>query len=457
MILVFLSISASSSCAEISDQSIHINVNGSRILIDTEPFIKRDRILVPLRGIFENLGADVSWDADKNEVYIKYKETNIILKINSRYANLNGEIVKLGVEAELSNNRTMIPLRFVSESIGMLVGWVPEARLATITDSGYLNNNIQKVTLGFTTKDFLGDKGSYDSLIENKATNFIAAFSYCINATGDITLSGESQIKTIKYSLLNNIKPLLVIHNYTNTGFDKDIAHEVLTSDDNRHKLAENILIEISEEGYSGINIDIENVYPKDRSAYTAFIKELKEKLSPFGFITTVSVPAKTYDSYLKDNWGGAFDYSEIGKYADKIVIMTYDEHYFGGDPGPVASFPWVEKVIKYATTQMAPEKLLLGVGLYGYDWSGKSAKVVLYKNVNDLNKKVGGIYNFDNTLKSPQLKYTKDGIFHEVWYENKESVTYKLGIVNKYKLGGIAIWRLGYDNEEFWNQIKLN
>jgi len=69
-----------------------------------------------------------------------------------------------------------------------------------------------------------------------------------------------------------------------------------------------------------------------------------------------------------QDNWSSAFDYAAIGKYADWVQIMTYDEHWSGGTPGPIASLPWVENVIKYAITVIPKEKILLGVAAYGYD-----------------------------------------------------------------------------------------
>lgn len=453
LIVFIFSTFSLSSFASINDDDIYINVNGSRVFFDSEPFIKNDRILIPLRGVFEKLGAEVSWDASAKKVLVQYKETQITLRINSIYAYVNNKREKLDARPVIKNGRTMIPLRFISERIGMLVEWVENARLATITDPDYFKNFSQKTVLGFTTNDYKGDNDSHNSLINNSdKINGIATFSYEINGNGSVVLSGEFQKNSIEYALKNNIKPMALIHNYIGAGFNTEIAHQVLSNESKRNKLIDNILTIVSKNGYSGVNIDLENMYSSDKTYYSQFIKSLKEKLSPYGFITTVCVAAKTFDS--KDNWTGAFDYTEIGKYADKIVLMTYDEHYFGGTAGPIASSPWIEKVLIYAIDKIPREKILMGLGIYGYDWSKNGTKVVTYKKSNMLFTIPGVVYNFDNNYKTPQITYNKDGVFHNVWYENNLSIQNKLNIVDKYNLGGIAIWKLGYDNEEFWKLI---
>ena len=67
------------------------------------------------------------------------------------------------------------------------------------------------------------------------------------------------------------------------------------------------------------------------------------------------------------------------------VVLMTYDEHYFGGAPGSIASMPWVENVLKYATGTISSKKLLLGIPGYGYDWASTGSKTVTFKNAASL------------------------------------------------------------------------
>ncbi|MCX7709498.1 MAG: glycosyl hydrolase family 18 protein [Clostridia bacterium] len=439
-----------------SNRGVAINVNGKRLHPDVPPFIKNGRTLVPLRGIFEELGSTVEWVPEGQRVIVKYKDKNINLQIGNKTASINGNTATIDVAPLIDNSRTMIPLRFIAEKMGMNVQWVPEAGLATITDPGYFDNLPRNTVLGFTTNDYLGDNAPHGSLLKyGSNVNAIATFSYQLETSGDLKLTGQSQARSVDHANSNNIKPLVLIHNFRNGNFDRSLSHTVLSDAAKRQKLINNILVIMSKEEYAGVNIDIENVDWTDRQNYTALIRDLKKKLEPYGFLTTVSIPAKTSDTYRNNSWSGGFDYIEIGKYADKILLMTYDEHYFGGTPGPIASLPWVENVLKYATSVIDSKKLLLGIPAYGYDWSGKGNKAVTFKSADSLLADYNVQSSWDDSAKSPYFSYVKDGTTHQVWYENSQSLSYKLPLVAKYQLGGIGIWKLGYDNDAFWETIK--
>ena len=76
--------------------------------------------------------------------------------------------------------------------------------------------------------------------------------------------------------------------------------------------------------------------------------------LHPVGFEVTIAVPSKARE-LPNDSWSGAFDYAFLSRYADQIMLMTYDEHWSGGTPGPIASISWVEDVIRYALSAGVP------------------------------------------------------------------------------------------------------
>ena len=87
---------------------------------------------MPARAIFEKLGATVSWDSTTQKVAVSLNGKNIALIINSDNAVVDNKTVKLDVPAKIINNRTMFPMRFVGEELGMKVDWLPEKSLITI-------------------------------------------------------------------------------------------------------------------------------------------------------------------------------------------------------------------------------------------------------------------------------------------------------------------------------------
>ncbi len=110
-----------------------VSVNKNQLLFDVNPFIKDGRTLVPLRGIFEELGAVVSWEPDSKIVKAEREGTTVDLKIGSSTAYVNNSPVSLDVPALIVNGRTMVPLRFIGESFGAKVDWNPNLKLAKIT------------------------------------------------------------------------------------------------------------------------------------------------------------------------------------------------------------------------------------------------------------------------------------------------------------------------------------
>jgi spore germination protein YaaH len=192
----------------------------------------------------------------------------------------------------------------------------------------------------------------------------------------------------------------------------------------------------------------------EDQVYYSGFLEELKEMFSPYGFLLTVSIPAKTADD-IPNNWSGAYDYPRIGEIADLVAIMTYDEHWYGGSTGPIASLPWVEKVINYTVSQMPREKILLGIPAYGYDWSGSGGcQNVFWNKAADLASANGGAIWHDES-SSPYFIYNdKWGDKHEVWFENQTSLELKLDLVNSSGIAGVAIWRLGFEDDKFWRSL---
>jgi spore germination protein YaaH len=436
-------------------QGVLLNINGQRVETEVPPVILSGTTFVPLRAVFEKLGATVNWISNEKSVTIKYKDKSITLYVNNTKVIINGVSNKLDKPAFIKNGRTMIPIRFVSENLGMTVGWYSPKKLVTIVEPSYYNNLGNTTVLAFTTNDYRGDNYSFDSLKANyTGINSIATFSYHLTSGGKLELTGESQQDTVRFVNSNKIRPLVLIHNLVGGSFNSALAHSVLSDSNKRKSIIDSILFIMARDQYSGVNVDIENIFSTDRGYYSTFIKELKNKLSSYGYLTTVSIPAKTSDMKTS-KWSGGYDYAVIGKYADQILLMTYDEHYFGGAAGPIASAPWVENVLKYASSQIPSKKILVGIAGYGYDWSSTGNKVVTFNGVENVISQNVIQPQWDDTAKSPYYEYTKDGVQHTVWYENTQSIGYKLDLVHKYNLGGIGIWKLGYENSNFWSAIE--
>jgi uncharacterized YkwD family protein len=111
---------------------IQVTVNDTAVQFDQEPIIENDRVLVPVRKIFEALGATVSWTERTQTVTANKNTTVIILQIGKYTMLQNGKIITLDVAPKIVGDRTLVPIRAVSESFGAQVEWLEESRSVQI-------------------------------------------------------------------------------------------------------------------------------------------------------------------------------------------------------------------------------------------------------------------------------------------------------------------------------------
>lgn len=112
---------------------ICVNLGGKFIdFIDQKPIIDNDRVLVPFRVIFEALGAEVSWDGDTKTVTATKGNITISLTIGENTITKNGQRIDIDVPAQIKNERTLVPIRVVSESLENVVSWDGENKIVEI-------------------------------------------------------------------------------------------------------------------------------------------------------------------------------------------------------------------------------------------------------------------------------------------------------------------------------------
>lgn len=120
--------------------TIQVEVNGQMLSFSVPPMQMNGRTMVPLRGIFESLGAQVNWNANSRMITATRDTDEVQLGIGNRQATVNGQVVNLDVPAMILRGSTMVPLRFVSEALGANVQWFEATQTVSIT-SGAVSTN----------------------------------------------------------------------------------------------------------------------------------------------------------------------------------------------------------------------------------------------------------------------------------------------------------------------------
>ncbi|MFW5985486.1 MAG: glycosyl hydrolase family 18 protein [Halanaerobiaceae bacterium] len=279
--------------------------------------------------------------------------------------------------------------------------------------------------------------------------DLIAPFWYTVQTNGNLKQRyGGPEEAAVKLARKNDI-PIYPLINNSQTN------NNILLDPQTRNKAINNIVSLLEKNDFAGVNIDFEFIPPSTRKGYTTFVRKLSEKLQARGKKITISVFPKINVPY---EIHGAYDYNALADHVDRMVIMSYDHHWSTGSPGPIAPIDWVEKNIKYALKHVPAEKIILGIANYGYDWARAGQGEDLGSvQATELAESYNSKIMWDEESRTPYFHYHNGETTREVWFENTQSLIYKLDLVKKYNLQGVAVWRLGNENNNFWHKIEQN
>ena len=337
-------------------------------------------------------------------------------------------------------------------------------------------------------------RASFDAHMDSLSV--ISPFWYGVRADGSLAAWGGSRDAMLVQQARD--AGVLVIPTISNQ-FDGDIIHAILNDPARAEAHRRGIVDEVRRYGYDGVDLDYENLAAADKDLFSAWVAALADDLHARGKLLTITVQPKTFDA---DGWDGpgAQDYRALAGAADELRLMTYGWCWrtgcVGGDPpGPIAPIHWMQRVIDYAKTQAPADKLVLGVHLYGYDWSG--AQTRCNAPAADLSLSRPGIPADDLYETSPgwlQVRRTSvvgaalvweeaealraahnaplqwwesddRGLVQEPWFSyadgahnvtfaNANSVAARARLAADAGLRGVIFWRLGGEDPALWARL---
>lgn len=284
---------------------------------------------------------------------------------------------------------------------------------------------------------------------------YLSVFSYGFDSLGRILPQNAETLTRMarQYGVL----PLLVLTTLGEDGqFSGERAQQLLRDPVARGALIENLAQTIAAQGFAGVDIDFEYIPSEDAVAYADFVRAVRTRLEPSGLTVMVALAPKTsadqpgllYESH---------DYAALGAAANDVLLMTYEWGYALSEPMAVAPINKVEQVVRFAVTQIPPEKIFMGIPNYGYDWTlpyikGQSRARSL-GNVQAVEQavQVGAPIRFDAEAQSPHYNYWRERAEHEVWFEDARSIKAKLALAGEYRLRGVSVWNLMRYFPQLW------
>jgi spore germination protein len=293
-------------------------------------------------------------------------------------------------------------------------------------------------------------------LANRQDVNEVSPWIYGLTPSGAIvtqysnsaqTAAGARDIQRLRQAGLPIVPS---IANITNGNFSYQPIGRILHDPVLAHEQVDSIVSLVDRQDYAGIDIDYEGLHAGDQAAYLSFIRELAAALHAQGKVLSVAVFPQTSAADVSAS-NPAQNYAAIGKVANQVRIMGYNNHWATSPPGAVAPIGWVRSVLRYAVSQMPASKVVLGIPLYGYNWGDGAAQTISWLQALKLSRQYGVTAKYDQTSQAPTFTYATGGRPHTVWFENAESTTAKLDAVKGDSVAGVYLWMYGYEDPGTW------
>ena len=337
------------------------------------------------------------------------------------------------VDTILYNNQIAYPYRLAVGQALLLTKGEPAPNQRTVSVNGYAYPFISSFVLE-QTLPYLSE---------------LSVFSYGFDLQGNLLPPAVDDSPLIAAALRFRAAPILTLTPLGPDGMFSEALISRITRDMTaQSRLTQQLLAVVPEKGFLGVDIDFEFVPAEDRVPFADFVANVRSALNAQGYPVSVALAPKTSDEQAGVVYAG-MDYGLLGEAADFALLMTYEWGYTYGPPMAVAPLDKVREVVSYAVTRISPEKLSLGIPNYGYDWPlpyvRGVTKAQAIGNVEAVQIAIenGVPIQFDETAMSPFFRYVRDGVEHEVWFEDVRSLEAKFALVSEFGLRGMGYWQI--------------
>lgn len=429
----------------LKDNSVYLHLDYVKKYTDIDAYINKDPDRISIQNKFSNIETVTV----KKDTVIRYRG---------------------GIKSEIL---TEVPKNTVLRLLNEGEDWDQVA-----TDDGYIGYiQKKKVSAADATtyeRDFKSETYTYLTMDEPvnlvwHQTTSTDANNYFSDATQNMT--GVNVISPTWFSIADNSG------NITNIASGEYVmqAHEkglkvwglvdnfsenistttVLSSTSARQNLEGQLIAGALKTGLDGINVDFESLSEDVGIHFLQFLRELSIQCHENNLVLSVDNP-------VPENFTSHYDRAEQGKVTDYVIIMGYDEHYVGSEAGSVASLPWVEQGVKDTLTEVPAERTILAVPFYTRLWKTTDGGALTSEAIGmDQAQKViadnGAETYWDKTTSQNYGTYEGDGATYQIWLEDSKSIAEKVKLISKYKLAGVAEWKLGFENSGIWKTIAKN
>ncbi|MBA4048576.1 MAG: polysaccharide deacetylase, partial [Sphingomonas sp.] len=212
-----------------------------------------------------------------------------------------------------------------------------------------------------------------------------------------------------------------------------------------RRRFADALTRMVTRERGAGVMLDLENLPRSAHANYRRFLAALRTRFAGRGWTVALAVPVADPD----------WDLAAYAAVADRLFVMAYDEHWMGGEAGPIASQPWFMRVVADAVRAIGRDKAVVALGNYAYDWSGGRTEPLTIADAWSRAARAQTMPVFDAGSGTMHFAYREHGRAHQVWMLDAVSAMNQLRVLDQLGVRSTALWRLGSEDPGFWSALR--
>jgi spore germination protein YaaH len=301
-----------------------------------------------------------------------------------------------------------------------------------------------------------GDRASLDAAVKAGALDEVSADWLQSRPDGTV-VAPRLDADFIAEAKRRDCRVFVTLTDYDETQhtFDQAISAAILASPASRRRHVEAVAAWCREHDVAGVDVDWEAVKGSRRDSFSEFVEELARRLHADERLIAVDVYPK-----LKEpgGWDGprAQDWARLGRAVDQFRVMTYNYSGSWSGPGPLSPPDWMDRVIAFAETQVAPRRVVMGLGFYGREWRGSGTKDLVWGDVEEIRASLDP-RETRTASRELYLAYRRDGSRAEAFFPDAAAVRAKARMLlsRHPHIRGVYAWLMGQEDPRVWQELR--
>ncbi len=291
------------------------------------------------------------------------------------------------------------------------------------------------------------DEESATSLHEHfDDLDWVVAADALINTRDNaVAINPDARLHSQLSTALHRPVMLLMVQNVENDQFSGTNMAALLANPARADALAQNVIVQARQGGWNGVVFDVESLPAASVADYLAMLARNHGRFQQAGLKLGLTAPADD------PHW----DLTRFAAASDTVFVMNYDQHYQGGEPGPIAANNWFADRLANARAKVPASKLVIAVGSYAYDWHGGKADSLTIDEAWLAAHDSSATVQFDPDSGNSGFAYEEDGEKHTIWMMDAAASWNQLSQLRG--VAGVALWRLGSEDPGFWEALAAS